>query len=57
MNHRLAAIVPAYLVVFTVCLYSALLLRFEFEIPGLYRDTVGAKKTVDYSGSHGIPSR
>jgi FlaA1/EpsC-like NDP-sugar epimerase len=36
MKYRLAAILPAYLVVFAVCLYSALLLRFEFEIPARY---------------------
>lgn len=37
MRNRLAAILPAYIVVFAVCLYSALLLRFDFAVPPLYQ--------------------
>jgi FlaA1/EpsC-like NDP-sugar epimerase len=37
MNHRLAAILPAYVVVFAVCLYAALLLRFDFAVPADYQ--------------------
>jgi len=33
MNHRLAAILPTYLILFTVSLYASFLLRFEFD-PG-----------------------
>ena len=38
MNNRLAAILPAYIVVFAVCLYAALLLRFDFAVPPVYRE-------------------
>ena len=37
MKYRLAAILSAYLVVFAVCLYAALLLRFDFGVPPLYQ--------------------
>ena len=37
MNHRLAAILPAYVVVFAVCLYAALLFRFDFSVPPVYQ--------------------
>lgn len=33
MKHRLAVILPAYFVLFGTCLYSALLLRFDFDLP------------------------
>lgn len=36
MKYRLAAIVPAHIVVFAVCLYAALLLRFDFDVPPMY---------------------
>jgi len=36
MKHRLAVILPAYLVLFGGCLYSALLLRFDFAVPAEY---------------------
>ena len=36
MKYRLAAVLPAHIVVFAVCLYSALLLRFDFVVPPHY---------------------
>lgn len=36
MKHRLAVILPAYFVLFGTCLYSALLLRFDFDLPDAF---------------------